>query len=153
MITLYLVSKGILVKPTLYVSAFFEKYKSLYYDNLTRVRTHSDLTQWVRFFLEGVRQTSENSIQTFKSIITLREECESIILSLGKKTKMAKNFLHYLYAKPIVDSQDVVEAFAINLATALRLIEDFVRLGILREMTGFKRNRVFAFSKYIQLFD
>jgi len=153
LITLYLVSKGILVRPTLYVSDFFEKHKSLYYDNLTRVRTHSDLTQWVKFFLEGVRQTSENSIQTFKSIITLREECESSILTLGKKTKLAKNFLHYLYTKPIIDSQDVVEAFSINLATALRLIDDFVRLGILREITGYKRNRVFAFSRYVQLFE
>ena len=153
LITLYLVSKGILVKPTLYLSDFFEKHKSLYYDNLTRVRTHNDLTQWVKFFLEGVRQTSENSIQTFKSIIALREECESKILSLGKKTKVAKAFLHYLYAQPIADSQDVMKAFSISLATAIRLIEDFVRLGILREITGFKRNRVFVFSKYVKLFE
>jgi Fic family protein len=153
LITLYLVSKGILVKPTLYLSDFFEKHKSLYYDNLTRVRTHNDLTQWVKFFLEGVRQTSENSIQTFKSIIALREECESSILSLGKKTKLAKEFLHYLYTQPIADSQDVVDAFSISLPTANRLIEDFVRLGILREITGFKRNRVFVFSKYVKLFE
>jgi Fic family protein len=153
LITLYLVSKGILVKPTLYLSDFFEKHKSLYYDNLTRVRTHNDLTQWVKFFLEGVRQTSENSIQTFKSIIALREECEGSILSLGKKTKIAKEFLHYLYTKPITDSQDVVETLSISLATALRLIEDFVRLGMLREITGFKRNRIFVFSKYVKLFE
>lgn len=153
LITLYLVSKGLLIKPTLYLSDFFEKHKSLYYDNLTRVRTHNDLTQWVRFFLEGVRQTSENSIQTFKSIISLRQECESHILSLGKKIKLAKNFLHYLYSKPIIDSQDVAEAFSINLSTALRLIEDFVQLDILRETTGYKRNRIFVFSKYVKLFE
>lgn len=153
LITLYLVSKNILVKPTLYLSAFFEKHKVLYYDNLTRVRTHNDITQWVKFFLEGVHQTSENSIQTFKSIIALREQCESNILTLGKKTKLAKEFLHYLYAEPIVDSQDVVNRFSIGLAAALRLIEDFVRLDILREITGYKRNRIFVFSKYIGLFE
>lgn len=153
LITLYLVSKGLLIKPTLYLSDFFEKHKSLYYDNLTRVRTHDDLIQWVKFFLEGVRQTSENSIQTFKSIILLRQECESQILTLGKKIKLAKEFLHYLYSKPITDSQDVAEAFSINLSTALRLIEDFVRLDILRETTGYKRNRVFVFSKYVKLFE
>jgi Fic family protein len=153
LITLYLVSKGILVKPILYLSHFFEKHKSLYYDNLNRVRTHNDLTQWVRFFLEGVRQTSENSIQTFKSIIMLRAECENSILSLGKKQKLAKDFLHYLFAKPVTDSQDVVDAFSVGLATALRLIESFVKLGILREITGFKRNRVFVFSKYVKLFE
>lgn len=153
LITLYLVSKGLLAKPTLYLSDFFEKHKLLYYDNLTRVRTHNDLTQWVKFFLEGVRQTSENSIQTFRSIIVLRQEYEVSILSLGKKTKLAKDFLHYLYSAPVVDGHDVAEVFSINLSTALRLIEDFVKLGILRETTGYKRNRVFLFDKYVKLFN
>jgi len=153
LITLYLVSKGLLVKPTLYLSDFFEKHKGLYYDNLTRVRTHNDLTQWVKFFLEGVRQTSENSIQTFRSIISLRQEYEASILSLGKKTKLAKDFLHYLYKKPVTDGQDVAETFSINLSTSLRLIDDFVKLEILREVTGFKRNRIFLFNKYIKLFE
>ncbi len=111
------------------------------------------MTQWVKFFLEGVRQTSENSIQTFRSIISLRQKCEASILSLGKKTKLAKEFLHYLYSKPVVDAQDVTTAFSISLSTALRLIEDFVRLEILREITGYKRNKVFAFNKYIKLFE
>lgn len=153
LITLYLVSQGLLVKPTLYLSDFFEKHKSLYYDNLTNVRTHNDLTQWVKFFLEGVRQTAENSIQTFKSIISLREECENSILSLGKKTKLAKEFLHYLYGNPFIDAQDVVAEYKITLSTALRLIDDFMRLGILQEVTGFKRNRVFVFSRYVKLFE
>ncbi len=152
LITLYLVSKGLLVKPTLYLSAFFEKNKELYYDNLTRVRTYNDLTQWIKFFLEGVSQTSENSIQTFRSIISLRQEHEINILSLGKKIKLARDFLHYLYKKPVTDSQDVAEAFSIHISTALRLLEDFVKLEILREATGYKRNRIFVFDKYIKLF-
>ncbi len=153
LITLYLVSKGLLVKPTLYLSVFFEKHKSLYYDNLTRVRTHNDMIQWVKFFLEGVRQTSESSIQTFKSIITLRNKCEHKILTLGKKTKLAKDFLHYLYGNPIIDSQDVVSAFSISLPAVLRLIDDFIRLEILTEITGYKRNRVFVFTEYVKLFE
>lgn len=152
LITLYLVSKGILLKPTLYLSAFFEKHKSLYYDNLTRVRTHNDLTQWVRFFLEGVRQTSENSIQTFRSIIDLRYDCEQKILSLGARSKKAQVFLEHLYRCPMVDSQLVSNTLSINRSTALRLIEDFMRLGILQELTGYKRNRVFGYSKYVDLF-
>lgn len=153
LITLYLVSKGLLVKPTLYLSEFFEKHKSLYYDNLTRVRTHNDMSQWLKFFLEGVRVTSENSIHTFKSIISLRNQCEKKILTLGRKSKLAQEFLHHLYKKPIVDSQDVQQELSINLSTALRLIEDFIRLGILTEITGQKRNRVFAFRKYVRLFE
>ncbi len=154
LITLYLVSKGLLVKPTLYLSAFFEKNKSLYYDNLNRGRTHNDLTQWLKFFMDGIKQTSNSSIETFKSIIELRQQYEyEDIPTLGKKTKLAQEFLHYLYSQPITDSQGVSSHLSINPSTSLRLIEDFIRLGILKEITGYKRNRVFIFEKYITLFE
>jgi Fic family protein len=153
LITLYLVNKGILVKPTLYLSAFFEKYKQLYYDNLTRVRTNSDITQWLKFFLEGVRQTSENSIQTFKSITLLREKCEAKLFEKGKRIKYAKEFLQYLYTQPIVDGQQVASYFSVSLSTALRVVDKFLSLGILRETTGFKRNRIFIFNDYVKLFE
>lgn len=153
LIPLYLVERGLLVKPSLYLSAFFEQHKPLYYDNLMRVRTHGDLTQWLKFFLEGIRQTAESAIQTFRSIITLREECERAIMTLGRKTQLARNALHLLFSQPIVDGQDIATAFSINITTALRLIEDLIRLEILRETTGFKRNRIFAFQRYIALFE
>lgn len=154
LITLYLVSKRLLVKPTLYLSAFFEKNKSLYYDNLTRVRTHNDLTQWLKFFLEGIKQTTQNSIETFKAIIALRQEIEyRDILKLGRKIKLAQNLLHFLYSDPITDSQDVSKHLVISPSTALRLIEDFIKMGILKEITGYKRNRIFVFEKYLQLFE
>ncbi len=152
LITLYLVSNELLSKPTLYLSDFFEKHRSLYYDNLTRVRTHNDLVQWLKFFLEGVRATSENSIQTFKNIIKLRSEAEIKIAKLGKKQEMAREFLQHLYSNPMVDSSDVVKLFKINISTALRLIDDFVKLKILKEITGQKRNRNFTFESYIKLF-
>ncbi|NLN75245.1 MAG: Fic family protein [Armatimonadetes bacterium] len=154
LITLYLVSKGLLVKPTLYLSAFFEKNKSLYYDNLTRVRTHNDLNQWLKYFFEGIRDTASNSIETFRSIIKLREEVErNSIPTLGRRTNLAQTFLHHLYGRPIVDSQEVSEKLSITTSTALRLIEDFIRLGILVEITGYKRNRIFVFEKYLNLFE
>lgn len=153
LIPLYLVERGLLAKPSLYLSAFFEQHKTLYYDNLMRVRTHGDLTQWLKFFLEGIRQTAESAIQTFRSIITLREECERTILTLGRKSQLARTALHLLFSQPIVDGQDLATAFSINITTALRLIEDLIRLGILRETTGFKRNRIFAFQRYIALFE
>lgn len=149
LITLYLVSNNLLQKPTLYLSDFFEKNKSLYYDNLTRVRTHNDLTQWLKYFLEGVRSTSENSIQTFKSIIKLRNEAEDAIVSLGKKQMLAKAFLQYLFSKPITEATDVANNLGISVSTAIRLIDDFVKLGIIVEITGFKRNRIFSFENYI----
>jgi Fic family protein len=154
LITLYMVSTGLLSKPTLYLSAFFEKNRLLYYDNLTKARTNNDMTQWLKFFLEGVRQTAESSIETFRAIIALREEAEnSAILSLGKKTGLARSFLHNLYSKPITDSQETAIQLSVNPSTALRLIEDFITLGILKETTGLKRNRVFVFERYLRLFE
>ncbi len=152
LITLHLVSSELLTKPTLYLSDFFEKNKSLYYDNLTRVRTHNDLTQWLKFFLEGVRSTSENSIQTFKNIIKLRSDLENKIAKHGKQQMLAREFLQHLYSNLTVDSSDVARVLKINLSTALRLIDDFVKLKILVEITGRKRNRIFAFEPYIKLF-
>jgi Fic family protein len=154
LITLYLVNEQILCKPTLYLSDFFAKNKTLYYDNLMLVRQKSNLIQWLRFFLEGVIQTAENSIDTFKKIIAMKEDIEqNRITKLGKKTKTAQYFLLHLFGQPIVDSEDVSRAMDVNVSTSLRLINDFIELGILHEMTGFKRNRVFKFEEYVGLFE
>ena len=152
LIPLYLIDKGLLSKPTLYISDFFEHHRTLYYDNLNRVRTHSDLTQWLKFFLEGIKQTAENSIETFKQIIKLRQNCEHKIISLGNKIVKGKELLNHLYSNPIIDSQDVAQLLQVSHSTALRLIEDFIRFEILIEITGYKRNRIFAFDAYLLLF-
>lgn len=152
LITLYLVSSGLLVKPTLYLSDFFEKNKEHYYDNLTVVRTKNDLVQWLKLFLEGIRVTAENSIQTFKEIIALRASVENKIITLGKKQMLAKKVLQYLYSQPISDMQSIATATNVSIASISRLLNDFIRLGILVELTGFKRNRIFAFEQYLKLF-
>lgn len=152
LITLYLVSTGLLVKPTLYLSDFFEKNKEHYYDNLTVVRTKNDLVQWLKFFLEGIRVTAESSIQTFKKIIALRASVESKIITLGKKQLLAKNVLQYLYSQPITDMQSIANSLNVSVTTISRLLNDLVKLEILVEQTGFKRNRVFAFEQYLKLF-
>jgi len=154
LITLYLVNERILCKPTLYLSDFFAKNKVLYYDNLTMVRHNNNLTQWLRFFMEGIIRTAESSIDTFKKIITMKDEIErDKITKLGKKTKTARQFLLYLFEQPVVETEDVIKKLHINKSTALRLIDDFVELEILKETTGFKRNRIFMFKEYIRLFE
>ena len=153
LITLYLVSNNILSKPALYLSDFFEKHRMLYYDNLTAVRTKNNLAQWLTFFLIGVLETAQNSIETFNHIIKLRDKTEGQkIIHLGKRTANGKGLLNYLYSKPIVDTAEVASALNINISTAHRLIQDFVKLKILKEQTGFKRNRIFMFEGYLDLF-
>ncbi len=153
MITLYLVQFNILHKPTLYLSDFFEKHKSLYYDNLTGVRTKNDLTQWIKFFLVAVVETSKKAIDAFKEILRLRAEIEDEkIITLGKKLPLAKELIIYLYKRPVITAIDLQEDLKITAPTANGIIRDFEKLGILREQTGYKRNRIFVFEEYLNLF-
>ena len=153
MITLYLVEKGIIQKPVLYLSDFFDKNRANYYDNLTRVRSHNDMLRWVKFFLVGIIETCESSSQTLKAILELKKECEEKrIYSLGKKVNTAKILMDYLFQQPIVDAEMVSAQTNISLVSSYKLLNDFMRLNILKETTGAKRNRFFAFEEYFTLF-
>lgn len=153
LITLYLLDKGLLQKPTLYLSDFFERNRRDYYDNLMRVREKDDLRTWLEFFLIGVIETTESSITTFRKIIELRDRIElSELIKLGKKQADAKKLINELYKKPIVDASFVSDRLQIHQSTANRLIRDFQDMGILEELTGYKRNRIFAFSEYVSIF-
>ena len=153
LISLYLVHSKVLQKPLLYLSDFFEKNKSLYYDNLTFVRTKNDMSQWIKYFLEGVSQTAENSAQTLKKIIELKTDLEkNELLSLGKRTKAANEFLYFLFHSPVITSAALQNEMKISAKTANSLIEAFINLNILKERTGYSRNRIFVFDKYVKLF-
>ena len=126
----------------------------MYYDNLTIVRTQNNLSQWLLFFLAGVLETAKNSIETFNSIIKLRKDVEeNKIIHLGKRIPRAMSLLQYLYSKPVVDTNEVAKALDVDISTAHRLLNDFQRLEILKEQTGFKRNRIFVFESYLNLFE
>lgn len=153
LITLYLVSTKLLVKPSLYLSDYFEKHRQLYYDNLNNVRIKNDLAQWIKFFLVGIIETSDKGITTFKSILKLKEEIEDKKLpELGKKLQTAKQLMKYLYKKPVVNVHEIQDELKVSLPTANSLIADFERLKILNEKTGYKRNREFEFTEYLNLF-
>jgi len=154
MITLYLVKSGMLHKPTLYLSDFFARNKTLYYDNLMNVRMHNRLTQWIKFFLVAIKETAEKGVQTFRQIMDLREEIENRrIFDLGKRVPNARQLVHHLYAHPVVtDITDLAAALNVSRPTANALVNDFARLGILHERTGFQRNRIFVFDDYLSLF-
>jgi len=153
LITLYLVSKGILVKPALYLSNFFEKNKSHYYDYLTRVRTMSDMKSWLRFFLIGAIETSENSIQVFKDIIKLKNHYDTQLLpKLGVKSVNAQKVLNEMYKWPVINSNKVSEILDVTPATANRLIRKLSDMKMLEELTGYKRNRRFILREYFNIF-
>jgi Fic family protein len=151
-ITLYLVSKGILKKPIFYLSDFFERNRSLYYDHLMRTREKSDLTQWFKFFLVGAIATAQNSITTFDNILKLQKQVEQKIQTLRSRTANAQKVLNQLYQRPVINAAEIVELTALSSTSAYKLITDLEQLEILKEVTGGKRGRMYIFNEYLQLF-
>ncbi|MBK2256160.1 Fic family protein [Francisella philomiragia] len=153
LITLYLVSNGLLKKPSLYLSDFIEKNKSAYYEALTRVRTDHDLVHWIKFFLEAVITTANSGVDTFKRILSLKNEMDSIIVGFGKKAHNASKLIEYLYQKPIISINEILEPLDISSkSTANSLVKEFEKKGILVEVTGYERNKLFAFEKYLSIY-
>jgi len=153
LITLFLVDQKILNKPLLYLSAFFEKNKGLYYDNLTLVRSKNNMKQWLKYFLVGVAETAENATQTLSDVLELKARLESnITLNFGKRVNNATILLQHLFKKPIVHVNQVKDVTNSTYKTANDLVTEFVSAGILKEMTGQSRNRVFVFDEYLKLF-
>lgn len=152
LVPLYLVGHGLLVKPSLYLSDFFERNRASYYDALMRVRLSNDIIHWVRFFLTGVAETAAKGRDVFRQILVLRTQSEHALLSLGKRAHSAQQALNLLYRKPLITSADLEQALEISTPTANGLIKELIRLGILKEITGQQRGKVYAFEAYFNLF-
>ncbi|MDO5561838.1 MAG: Fic family protein [bacterium] len=153
LIVLQLIENRILTYPTLYLSAFFEKNKGAYYDSLTMARQTADLNQWLRFFLSGVIETARNSIVTFQKIIKLRKVYqERIMIFNGNVSQNANTLINTMFTNPIVNTEQVMELLDCSWPAANNLITRLIKLDILREKTGFKRNRTYELYAYLELF-
>lgn len=152
LITLYLVSKGILKQPILYLSDFFERNRTLYYDNLMRVRTHNDLSQWFKFFLTGVIETSKAGVTTFDGILQLQKILDDKLKTIGNRASDARKVISHLYTKPVIDVSKVEAIIEKSNVSAYKLIASLEELGILKEITGSQRGRLYVFKDYLDLF-
>mgnify|MGYP000563135346 CR=1 FL=1 len=152
LITLYLVDKGILKKPILYLSDFFERNKGLYYDNLMKARTDDNITQWLKFFLVGVIETAKKGVETFDAILKLKQNTELNIQTLGTRGNNAQKIMQYLFKRPMIDVSKVIAITDVSKKTGYNLIADLEELEILKEVTGGKRDKLYVFDSYLQLF-
>ena len=152
LIVLQLLDAQILQKPVFYMSTFFERHRASYYDSLSIVRTSNDLEQWITFFLTGVADTAQHSIEIFREIILLRQEYEEQILTLGSRAKNAHKLLRGMFAQPIVNAKLATKELGMAFSSANLLLKSLTDLGILKEVTGFSRNRLFVLEKYLNLF-
>jgi len=153
LITLYLVSQKILSRPLLYLSAFFEKNKGLYYDNLTRVREKDDLMHWLKYFLTGVDETARQASNTLSEILKLKERLENNLRDVaGRRTHSALTLLSHLFKGPVINVKHVEGICNLSTKAANDLVSLFVRQGILKEVSGKTRYRLFVFESYLNLF-
>lgn len=152
MITLYLVEKGILKKPILYLSDFFERNRTLYYDNLMKVREKNDLNQWFKFFLVGIIETTKSGINTFDQILKLQKEVETKIQTLGSRANNAIIVTNYLFERPMIDVQKAKVLTGLSLPSVYKLIDELETLEIIQEVTGAKRGKFYLFRDYLNLF-
>lgn len=153
MITFYLCQQKVLNKPLLYLSEYFKRNRQTYYDRLNSCRVNDNIEGWLEFFLQGIIETSEKAVDTSRKIITLRNESIGKIASLGKSTENGMKILDTLFHTPLLRVKDVERILSIKNPNALAIVSKLVNLGILREITGGERNRVFSFSEYVKLFE
>jgi Fic family protein len=154
LITFLLCENRILKKPLLYLSYFFKKLRTEYYDRLQAVRDRGDWQGWLRFFLRGVAEVSEEATNIACRIMRLREaHRELVIKKMGKGATAALKLLESLYQDPYVSVSTIADASGLTISSANVLANRLCLLGILEEYTGQKRNRFFVYADYLALFE
>lgn len=153
LITLYLVQAGILDKPLLYLSSFFEKRKDLYYDNLSAVRTNNDMLHWVKYFLVGVEQTASHAVQTLSNVLKFKDGVENNIrATYGNRSTNAIRIIHQLLQNPFITIDEAARLCNISYNTSSLIIKNLCNDNYLEEQTGQSRNRLYYFKAYTDLF-
>ncbi|MEM8582906.1 MAG: Fic family protein [Bacteroidota bacterium] len=152
LIVMQLLDAGLLSQPTLYLSDFIDKHRSLYYDNLAGVSHNNDLRAWLIFFLDGVKVSAQKSAQALETALRLKRRLIQQLSEEYNKPQVALNLLNYLFTRPVVSRDDLINDLVIPPTSANRLLNRFEALGILKEITGLQRNRIFAFRLYLNIF-
>lgn len=150
LITFYLCWKQIMQKPLLYLSYYFKLHRQEYYDRLNLVREKGDYEQWINFFLKGVIWTSESALETIKQVLALADTHKKKLIKEKVSSPVAIGLLDYLFVKPHVSTHDISEHFQMTFQTAQTLINHFVEMEILREITGKKRDRRYSYWQYLE---
>ncbi len=152
LITLFLVGRGLLRKPSLYLSDFFERNRGSYYDALTRVRESNDIIHWITFFLSAVIETANKGKNTFESILQLKQEVDTLLLKYGRRAKNADKVMKHLYQEPFITIKGVSHLLGVTHQSASSLVKQLMADGILTGVTKLKRNQVYGFERYVRLF-
>jgi Fic family protein len=151
LITFLLCVSGALREPILYLSLYFKTHRQAYYDHLTRVRTTGDWEAWLEFFLEGVQETSTQAVNAARRIIALMDGDRKRIEALGRPSASVLRVHQYAQTRPIFSIANVAANSGISFPTASNAVQHLQRLGVVREITGKDRNRLFAYGTYLDI--
>jgi Fic family protein len=151
LITLLLCSEGVLKEPLLYLSLYFKTHRQQYYDLLQTVRTEGDWEKWVEFFITAVKETSEQAVQTVDKLIKVAEEDRDKIKSIGRSAGSALRVHHALFQKPVISISKICEITGLWTTTVTVVIKRLEKLGIVKEITGARRNRLYNYVRYLNI--
>lgn len=154
LITFLLCERKILHRPLLYLSLFLKVHRAEYYDRLTAVRVDGNWEGWLRFFLRGIFEVSESATETARAIMKLQESHRQLIADkLGGRASLGLRLLDYLFEQPLVSVPMVEKRLDCSFVTANKIVEQLTELELLREITGWQRNRRYRYDPYLALFD
>ena len=154
LITFLLTERNVLHKPVLYLSHYFKRHRQAYYDHLQAVRDHGNWEAWLAFFLTGVSEVAAEAAETARRIQMLRELHRTAIADqLGRAAGNGHRVLEALYDRPIITVADVVKLTGTSYAAANNLVARLAVIGVLKEVTGYARNRRYRYEQYVSLFD
>jgi Fic family protein len=151
LITFLLCAAGVLREPILYLSLYFKQHRSTYYDLLDRVRTKGDWKAWLDFFLTGVRDTAEQAADAAHRILAVFAEHRRKIEALGRPAPSVLRVFEYLQQHPILSIPAAAGSIGISAPTVAKSVEHMRQLGILREITGRQRHRLFVYEAYVAI--
>jgi Fic family protein len=151
LIALLLHQGGLLAQPLLYLSLYFKQHRPLYYELLDRVRTHGDWEAWVDFFLEGIAQTAQGAVQTAQRLTALFQQDTQRTQAAGRGAANAQRVLHALRRRPLCGLRQLCQDAGMTFPTASKAMQTLVSLGIARELTGQRRNRIFVYDAYLNI--
>ncbi len=150
LITFLLVRRGVLHRPLLYLSYYLKRHRGEYYDRLTAIRERGDWESWLGFFFRGVQWTASEAVRTARTVLSLREDHQHRVADAlginGVRT------LDVLFARPLINVSLVAEKLGVTFATANKVVDGLQSFGVLEEITGGRRNRVFRYTPYLALF-
>lgn len=153
LISFWLVEQKIIQRPILYPSLFFKEHREDYIDRLQAIRDDGAWEDWLAFFVDGIGQVAEEATGRAYEIVHLREDHQRLIgEKLGKRAPNALALLEHLFRQPVVTAKLVESMVGVSQPTASALVRDLEDIGILRERTGKRRNRLFAYQPYLDLF-